>query len=157
MRYEYPRLPVVGVGALVFRRGSILLVKRANPPGRGLWSIPGGVVRLGESLLDAARRELLEETGIDAEPLGVVNIDEAVVLDEGGRIRFNYILITVLMKYQGGEPKPMSDALDAGFFSLDELEKLELTESTRGLIGKISRGEVCLDRPIKPVTYRPPY
>ncbi len=157
MGYRYPSLPVVGVGALVYRGGRVLLVKRANEPGAGLWSLPGGVVKLGEPLLRAAVRELEEETGVRGRPLGVVNIDEAVVVDDGGRIRYNYVLVTVLVEYLEGEPRPMSDAVDAGFFTVKEVLSMDLTESTRGLFGKISRGEVCIDRPLQPVTYRPRY
>lgn len=141
----------------MYRRGQVLLVKRANPPGVGLWSIPGGVVKLGEPLLRAAVRELEEETGIVGRPLGVVNVDEAIITDDDGRVKYNYLLITVLVDHISGEPRPSSDALDAGFFTVQDALGLELTESTRGLFGKISRGEVCIDRPLPVVTYRPRY
>ncbi|MCE4602582.1 MAG: NUDIX hydrolase, partial [Desulfurococcales archaeon] len=144
MGYRYPSLPVVGVGALVYRNGKVLLVRRANEPGAGLWSLPGGVVKLGEPLLRAAIRELEEETGVKGRPLGVVNVDEAVIMDSGGRIKYNYILVTVLVEYLDGEPRPMSDAIDAGFFKVQDALSLDLTESTRGLFDKISRGEVCI-------------
>ena len=150
--YQYPSLPVVGVGALVFRGGRILLVKRGNEPKAGQWSIPGGVVRLGESILDAAVRELEEETGVSGRPVGVVNVDEVVIRD-GDKVKYHYLLVTVLVEYLGGEPRPMSDAVDAGFYTIREALKMNLTDSVRGLLEKIKKGIACLDRPIKVVMY----
>ncbi|GBF08442.1 ADP-ribose pyrophosphatase [Aeropyrum pernix] len=150
----YPGQPVVGVGCLVFRDGRILLVKRKYPPGRGKWSIPGGHVRLGETLEEAAVRELEEETGIKGRPLGVVNVDDAITVDDKG-VRYHYVLITILLEDLGGEPQAGDDAEEAGFYTLDEALKLNLTPSTLGLIDKITRGMLCLDKPIKPRRYRP--
>ncbi|NOZ30825.1 MAG: NUDIX domain-containing protein, partial [Crenarchaeota archaeon] len=87
MKRTYPEMPLVGVGALVIRDGKILLVKRKYPPGKGRWSIPGGHVEVNESILEAARRELLEETGIEGDPLGVVNVDDAIIYDDDGKIK----------------------------------------------------------------------
>jgi len=153
----YPSRPVVGVGALVLEGDRILLVKRKYPPGRGLWSIPGGHVDLGEGVLEAAARELLEETGVEAEPLGVVNVDNAIIRDEEGRVKYHFLLVTVLMRRIRGEPRAASDALDARFFSLKEALELDLTESTRGLIWKIIEGRIPIDKPCPVVTYSPRY
>lgn len=150
----YPDHPVVGVGALVLDSGRILLVKRAYPPGRGRWSVPGGHIELGEGVLEAAVRELKEETGIEGEPLGVVNVDDVITRDERG-VRYHYVLITVLVKPVGGEVKPGGDALEAGFFTLDEAKKLDLTPSTRGLIDKIERRLLCVEKPIPVNRYSP--
>ncbi len=157
MGVRYPERPVVGVGSLVFRDGRILLVKRASPPGRGLWSIPGGVVELGEPLLEAAARELWEETRVKARPLGVVNVDEAIILDESGRVIYHYILVTVLLEYVGGEPMAGSDAMEAGFFDLEEARRLKLTDSVRGLLDKLEKGLVSTDKILWVVTYKPSY
>ena len=154
---RYPERPVVGVGALVLRSGEILLVKRKYPPGRGLWSIPGGHVNLGEGILEAAVRELEEETGIRGVPLGVVNVDNAIIRDDEGRVKYHYLLVTVLVKPEGGRLRAASDALDAGFFPLDEAKGLPLTDSVRGLIEKIERGLLPLDRPCPVRTYSPDY
>jgi len=154
---EYPDRPVVGVGALVLEGERILLVKRRYPPGRGLWSIPGGHVDLGESVLDAAVRELEEETGLLGRPLGVVNVDNAVIRDGEGRIRYHYLLVTVLVERVGGSLRPGSDAEDAGFYTFEEARRLPLTESVRGLLDKIERGLLPLDKPCPVNTYTPDY
>jgi len=150
----YPRRPLVGVGCLVLREGRILLVKRAYPPGKGRWSIPGGHVEIGESLLKAAERELKEETGLKGVAVGVVNVDEVITVDERG-VRYHYILVTVLIDGVTGDPRPGGDALDAKFYRLDELKGVELTPATRGLISKIEDGKLFLDRPIPVGSYSP--
>jgi ADP-ribose pyrophosphatase len=151
----YPDSPQVGVGSLVLENGRILLVKRAYSPGRGLWSIPGGHVELGESVLEAAVRELREETGLEGEPLGVVNVDDAITIDSRG-VRYHYVLVTVLLRVKGGELRPGGDAVEVGFFTLEEAKRMPLTPSVRGLIEKIERGMLCLEKPIPVRKYSPP-
>ena len=151
----YPEAPLVGVGSLVLRGSRILLVRRAYSPAKGKWSIPGGHVELGESVLEAAVRELREETGLEGRPLGVVNVDELIKRDEAG-VRYHYVLVTVLVDAPEGEPRPGGDALEAGFYELREALGLDLAPSVRGLIEKILRGELPLERPIKPRKYSPP-
>jgi 8-oxo-dGTP pyrophosphatase MutT (NUDIX family) len=101
-----------------------------------MWSIPGGHVEPEESVLEAASRELEEETGITARPVGIVDLHELVVY-EGGRLRYHYFIVDVLMEYVSGEPKPGGDALDARFFKLP-VRGVELTPSTRKLLLKLS-------------------
>jgi 8-oxo-dGTP diphosphatase len=153
----YPDRPLVGVGGLVLNRGRILLVKRGYPPSRGLWSIPGGHVELGETIYRAAVRETLEETGVETEPLGVVNVDDLIKVDSRG-VRYHYILVTVLLKPVNSEakPRPGGDAVDAGYYSLDDALKMPLTASTRGLIWKIKGGMIPVDKPIPVRKYTPP-
>jgi ADP-ribose pyrophosphatase len=95
--HAYPREPKVGVGCLVLRKDKILLVKRKYPPNPGKWSIPGGHMELGESILETAARELEEETGLKGKPLGVVNVDDFIMKDKLGRIKYQYVLVTVLL------------------------------------------------------------
>jgi len=154
---EYPDRPVVGVGALLIEDGRILLVRRRYPPGRGLWSIPGGHVDLGEGVLEAAVRELREETGLEAEPLGVVNVDNAVIRDREGRIKYHYLLVTVLVRRTGGSLQPGSDAEEAGFYTFEEARRLPLTVSVRGLLDKIEKGLLPLSKPCPVNTYTPDY
>ena len=152
----YPDRPVVGVGGLVLNSGRILLVKRAYPPGRGKWSIPGGHVELGETLYQAAVRETLEETGIETRPLGVVNVDDAIKTDERG-VRYHYVLITVLLQPldPNAQPRPGGDAEDARYYNLQEALRLDLTASTQGLIHKINNNQIPIDKPIPVARYTP--
>ncbi len=127
---------VVGVGALVARRRNgaieVLLVKRRYPPFAGYWSFPGGHIEPGEPVLEAAKRELLEETGIEAEPIGVVHIHELVSGGPNGGI--HYVILDVLMRYRGGEPRAGSDADEAEFVRLDRVWEKRLTPGIRALI-----------------------
>ncbi len=129
---------VVGVGAIVVKgdgdETSVLLVKRANPPFRGMWSLPGGHLEPGEPVLEAAARELKEETGIEAEPLGVAHIHELLASDGS-----YYVIIDVLMRYVSGKPRASSDALEARFYSLKEALALELTPGSREIIESLPR------------------
>ena len=146
MGHEYPSYPMVGVGCLVLRDDRILLVRRRYPPLAGRWSIPGGHIELGEGVLEAAERELEEETGLRGRALGVVNVDDFILYDDEGRIRYHYVLVTVLLDAPSGEPRASSDALDAGFYKLNEAEKLDLTPATRGLLQKIKSGLVSTSK-----------
>ncbi len=157
MRGVYPVSPIVGVGALVMKDQRVLLVRRAAPPEAGKWALPGGKVELGEGVLEAARRELIEETGLDCEPLGVVNVDQIISKDRDGRIKFHYVLVTVLMGGCKGEPRPASDALEVRFAHVGEgSASLETAESTRRFLRKLLKGEVPLRAPIMVETSSPP-
>ena len=136
---KYPPFPQVGVGAIVIEGDNILLVKRANEPGKDKWSVPGGHLKLGESLYEAAVRELREETGIEGEAIGIINIDEYVEYD--GKIRYHYVLIDVLIRNHTplSEARPGGDAKEVGIFQLSESLNLNLTRSTRSLIEKLLR------------------
>ncbi|MCC6030919.1 MAG: NUDIX hydrolase [Desulfurococcales archaeon] len=140
-------LPKVGVGCIVFDEiGRILLIKRLYPPGRGRWSIPGGHVEKGEDVLEAAKRELYEETGIDADPVGVMNVDTLIVYDEKRNIKYHYVLIDILFTNPRGELKAGDDATEAGFFDLDEALKMNLTDSVRGLLMKIIERKISIEK-----------
>lgn len=152
----YPERPVVGVGALVLRGGKILLIRRAAPPSRGLWSIPGGHVEVGESLLEAAARELREEAGLEGRPLGVVNVDEVIKRDGDGRVVYHYILVTVLVDAPEGSPRAGGDALEAAFFDMHQaLRMSDIAPSVAGLIRKILENKIPLGSPIPVRRYTP--
>ncbi|MDP8002868.1 MAG: NUDIX hydrolase [Caldisphaera sp.] len=153
---KFPKNPVVGIGTLLMRDSDVLLIKRANEPEKGMWAIPGGHLELGERILDAAKREFYEETGIDTSPLGVINVDEIITKKTGNSILFHYVLITVLMKDNGNEPKAGSDALEAKFFNINDIiQRDNISVSTKGLIYKIINNKVNLSNPIPVNTTSP--
>jgi mutator protein MutT len=135
----YPSSPLVGVGAIVQYKGKILLIRRANEPGKGLWSIPGGLVELGETVRDAAKREVEEETGISVEIGDLIDVIDNIIRDEKGAIKFHYVLVDFLARPLSEEPiiHPSSEALDAGWFSPQELEKLPITKTAQRLLKKL--------------------
>ena len=119
-RNEFPTHPVPAVGAVVFRDGAVLLVKRGADPNRGLWSFPGGALEIGETVEAAAARETLEETRVDVRPVRVLDVRDFLQL-EGRQVRWHYVLIDVLCEYVRGEPFPATDAANARFIPLREL------------------------------------
>jgi ADP-ribose pyrophosphatase YjhB (NUDIX family) len=142
----YPDKPEVGVGAVVIDEdNNILLIKRVNPPGEGKYSVPGGHLNLGESIYDAAIRELREETGIEGEPIGIINIDEYVEY-ERDRIRYHYVLIDVLIRPKTPLNKAVarSDAKEILVLKLEDSLRVNLTKSVRSLITKMVNGKTVL-------------
>ncbi len=131
---EYRELPRVGVGAVVIREGRILLAKRASSPGKGFWAIPGGLVELGETVREAAERELLEETGISVRAKEAFTIFDFIDRDPEGGIRYHYIIIDFMADYLGGEPHAADDVSDARWVSPEEAAALNLSPTTRKLL-----------------------
>ncbi len=134
MKREYSGYPIIGVGAVVLDDNRILLVKRANDPCKGCWSIPGGVVNYGESLVDAVSRELFEETGLKAEPKGIIWVDNIIIYDQMDRVKYHYVIIDFLMEPRNDILKPGSDAADVKWFRFGEVDKVKLTPSTAKLV-----------------------
>lgn len=126
---ELGSAPIPAAIAAVFHEGRILLVRRANPPDTGCWGFPGGKIETGESIESAAVRELLEETGVQAEALRAFTALDAFDHDEHGRLRRHFILIAVLCKWISGEPVAGDDALEARLFRLEELDGARLALS----------------------------
>ncbi|MCL7387375.1 MAG: NUDIX hydrolase [Thaumarchaeota archaeon] len=137
MGKEYPKMPVVAVGALILQDHNILLVKRVNEPGKGKWSIPGGAVELGESLKDAVVREVYEETGLVVEVLELLDIIEVIRKDDAGNIAFHYVILDYLARPVGGNLRAASDASDVLWASVDEAMNMEITESLRAMLRKL--------------------
>jgi mutator protein MutT len=130
----YPDQPIVGVGAIVFRGDEVLLVRRGKEPGLGEWSLPGGAVEVGETLEEAVRRELLEETEIEVEILGVSAVLERIFPDGEGKISYHYVLVDFLCRYTGGEPLAGSDILELCFAPFHRLEQYQLTRQAQEII-----------------------
>src|SRR5207253_7265632 len=99
---RYPKRPLVGVGAIILRQDRILMAQRGKEPLKGWWSLPGGALELGESLADAVRREVREETGLEIRPLGVLEIFERILRDASGEPEYHYVLIDYICRITGG-------------------------------------------------------
>jgi ADP-ribose pyrophosphatase YjhB (NUDIX family) len=134
MSRQYPDRPYVGVGAVVLNGGRVLLARRGNPPRAGDWSLPGGAQMVGETVFEAARREVREETGLDIEVLGVVDVVDSIQRDEAGAVRYHYTLVDVVAQSEGTAAKAGDDAAAVGWFSLDELAGLKLWSETERII-----------------------
>ena len=133
---EYPNFPLVGVGAIIAQDNQVILVKRGKEPSKGDWSIPGGLVDVGETLRAAVIREALEETGLEVEPTELVEVVERIFHDDLGRVQYHYILADFLCHVRKGNLFAGSDALDAKWFGPDELPELNLAEITLQVILK---------------------
>ena len=136
MRREYPEVPVVAVAAVVLDGDRILLIKRAGEPGRGKWSIPGGVVKLGERLREAVVREVHEETGLVVEVLDLLDVVEVIKRDEEGRVKYHYVIVDYLARPLSGQVRAASDALEARWVRLEDVPKLDITNTLRRLLEK---------------------
>ncbi len=126
MKREYPESPIVGVGGVIFEGASVLLAKRGQEPAKGTWSLPGGAVELGEKVIDALKREIREEIGIEIEVGGLVRVLDRIFRDDDKRTRYHYILIDYWGWRVSGEPKPDSDTSDICFVPLSEIHKKDI-------------------------------
>jgi|SRR5579875_3150234 8-oxo-dGTP diphosphatase len=118
---RYPERPIVGVLAVVLRGDKALVVRRANPPMAGRWGFPGGVLKLGETVAAGAMRELFEETGVVAEPIGPLTVIDTIDRDDAGRVRFHYTLVAVRGRWRSGEGAPGDDADEVAWLSAADI------------------------------------
>ena len=141
--------PRIGIGAVVVEDEKILLVKRGHPPGEGQWSIPGGHLKPGELVAEAALRELEEETGLTGDPVGVVNIEELIIEDTvSGEPCYHYIILDVLIENPRGNPRAGGDATDVAWFPIAWAAGADnVTRSTREFLSRLIRGEVSPEKP----------
>lgn len=133
----YPKLPIPGVAALVFNGGTILLTQRGKAPSKGMWGLPGGVVELGETVEEAVVREVLEETGIIVKPVELIAVFDSIHKDEEERYLYHYILFEYICKYVSGEVSPSSDAPDARWVSIKDLDEVRIMPMTKRFILKV--------------------
>lgn len=131
---EYPERPIVGVGAVIIQEGRVLLVRRGHAPLKGEWSLPGGALEVGETLAEGVKREVLEETGLEAEPLAMVEVVDRIARDDAGRVQFHYVLVDFLCRVNGGSEACADDAVGLRWAGMDELD--EVAEFTRDVILK---------------------
>ncbi len=136
MKREFPEVPLVGVGAIIIEGNRVVLVKRAHPPLQAQWSIPGGVLELGELVRGAAVREAREETGLTVEPGDLLGVYDRVLRDPEQRVQYHYVLIDFLCRRVGGELFAASDAAEVRWFTRGELPALNLAADTADVIRK---------------------
>ena len=138
MSREYPDYPRVGVGAVILHEDKVLLVRRGQSPSFGKWSLPGGLVELGESTREAIAREIMEECGIGIRVVDVAGVLDRVVHDDAGRVRYHYVLVDYLAYPESLDVVAGSDAGDAQWFDIERVAELD---TTQGLLDMIRRGE----------------
>jgi ADP-ribose pyrophosphatase YjhB (NUDIX family) len=136
MRRDYPDRPIVGVGAVVVQNGLALVVRRATEPLKGEWSIPGGMLELGEKLRDGIAREVLEETGLTVEVGEVLDVFDSIFPDAEGKTQYHYVLIDFVCYPTAGTLQASSDVSDAKWVSAEEAAQLGMKSATVGVICK---------------------
>jgi 8-oxo-dGTP diphosphatase len=143
---RYPARPILGVGALLFHEGRVLLVERGKEPLAGYWSLPGGAVETGERLEDALVREVFEETGLEVAADSIATVFERIIRNPSGpglsgTCEYHYVLVDFYCTLTGGQLRPGDDSARVEWFPLASLSELRLTEGTRAVI------EACCTRP----------
>jgi len=127
----YPEQPLVGIGAIIICNGKILLEKRKGEPGRDKWTVPGGLVELGESAEQTVMREVKEETNLEVEQPELVDVVNSVTTDENGKIKYHFVIVDYFVKLKGGTLKVADDAAELRWVEFSEVENYDLTRSFR--------------------------
>ena len=130
MHRDYPDRPLLGVGAIIVQNERILLARRANPPLQDEWSIPGGLVETGETIQEALVREAREETGLEIEPVKLVEVFERILRDKEARVQYHFVLINYLCRVVSGEAQASSDVSDVVWVAAHKLESYSVAEET---------------------------
>jgi ADP-ribose pyrophosphatase YjhB (NUDIX family) len=131
---SYPGRPFLGIGALIFDGGSILLVERGQEPLKGWWSLPGGILETGETLAEGIRREVREETGLEVEAEAMFELFERIMPDAAGRTEYHYVLVDYVCRVVGGALQAASDVRRAVWVHEDELGAYRITEGTLAVV-----------------------
>ena len=133
----------MGVGGVIFDGASVLLARRGQEPAKGTWSLPGGAVELGEKLIDALKREIREEIGIEIQVGGLIRVLDRIIRDEERRVRYHYVIVDYWGWKTSGEPKPGSDTSDICFVPIEEIQKRDIhreVEETILMAAKLREG-----------------
>jgi ADP-ribose pyrophosphatase len=136
VKREYPDQPIVAVGAAVCRDGRVLIVRRGKPPSKGVWTVPGGAVDLGETIAEAAAREVKEECGIEIEVSEVVGTLDTVIRDEQGRVRYHYAIVDLAGRYVSGRLCPSDELLGAAWVTPDQFDAYQVPSKAREVLLK---------------------
>lgn len=139
MKREYPDRPIVGVGGVVVRGDRALVVRRATEPLKGEWSIPGGMLELGEKLREGVAREVLEETGLEVRVSEVLEVFDSIFPGDNGRPQYHYVLVDYLCHFIAGDAVPATDVSEVKWVSANELDSLEMRDATVSVILKALR------------------
>jgi 8-oxo-dGTP diphosphatase len=131
---EYPAAPLLGVGAIVVDGPHVLLVQRGRPPALGQWSVPGGLVDVGEPVESAVCREVAEECGLTVRLHGLVGFVDRIIRDATGRVQYHYVLLDFLATPEAGTAGAGSDARAVRWSTLDEIRTLDTTEGLDSMI-----------------------
>jgi len=134
MSREYPPRPIVGIGAVVLHGADVLLIRRGKPPRQGDWSLPGGAQKLGETVIEAAHREIREEAGCDIEVLELLDVIDSIRHDADGRVQYHYTLVDVLAVAKSRNLRAGGDAAEASWFGRDQVAAMDLWSETRRMI-----------------------
>lgn len=127
----YPEQPLVGIGAIIICNGKILLEKRKGEPGRDKWTVPGGLVELGESAEQTVMREVKEETNLEVDQPELIDVVNSMTTDEDGRIKYHFVIVDYFVKLKGGKLKAADDAAELRWVEFREVENYDLTKSFR--------------------------
>ncbi len=132
---EYPKRPLIGVGAIIIQDGKVVLIKRGHAPLAGEWSIPGGALEVGETMREGVVREAREETSLLVEPLDLLGVYDRVLRDDRGQVLYHYVLIDFLCRRIDGQLRAAGDADEAQWFSPPDLSAVRLPPDTADVIG----------------------
>ena len=154
MRRLYPKQPLVGIGAVIVRSNRILLEKRGNQPGKGKWSIPGGLVELGEETKQTVIREVKEETNLTVENPELIDVVNDVETDENGRIKYHFVIIDYSVRLKGGRLRALSDAAELRWVRMEEVENYALTKTFHEFFTR-NRKQLEKLTSCRPLTKRP--
>jgi 8-oxo-dGTP diphosphatase len=136
VKREYPDHPIVGVGAIIIKGEEVMLARRGKEPGYGEWSIPGGVVKLGETLEEAVIREVSEEANLEVRVEEMVEVLERIFRDPQGKVQYHYVLVDFLCEHLSGEANPASDALEIQWVPESKIPRQPLPGRTKRVIQK---------------------
>ncbi|MGY8992313.1 MAG: NUDIX hydrolase [Rhodospirillales bacterium] len=131
---EYPPRPIVAVGVVIWQQDKVLLVRRNKPPRNGAWSIPGGAQKVGETVFEAAKREVMEETSLTIQILGLIDVVDSIRRDNDDRVQYHYTLVDVVAEWLSGTPDAQTDVSDAAWFDAASVPALGMWSETNRII-----------------------